>query len=172
MKVLLHICCAVCASACVERLRAEGQEVYGYFYNPNIQPKQEYQRRLEHLRRLAEKQKFSLIEDDYAVEEWFSRTQGLENEPEGGQRCRLCFRLRLAKAKEVAEREGFASFTTTLTISPHKDAQAINAIGRELAGRQFLMRDFKKQNGFQRAQQLAKQFNLYHQNYCGCIYSK
>lgn len=171
MKVLLHICCAVCASACLERLRQEGHEVSGYFYNPNIQPKEEYEKRLQETKRLAQRENLALIVGDYDADAWFKRIKGREEEPEGGTRCAECFTLRLSKTLEVARERGFNGFTTTLTVSPHKNAQTINTIGEDIGPGLFLARDFKKQDGFKRAQELAKQYNLYHQDYCGCIYS-
>jgi predicted adenine nucleotide alpha hydrolase (AANH) superfamily ATPase len=171
MKVLLHICCAVCATCCVERLRQEGHEVSGYFYNPNIQPQEEYLRRLKETKKLASRESFPLIVGDYDLDDWFAKIKGLEIEPEGGKRCLRCFSLRLKRAREVAKKKSFSAFTTTLTVSPHKDAQAINEIGRNIDNGLFLPRDFKKQNGFKRAQELSRQYNFYHQNYCGCIYS-
>ncbi len=171
MKILLHICCAVCATSCVERLRQEGYEVCGYFYNPNIQPRQEYLRRLQEVQRLSRAEKFSLIVGDYDLPEWSLRIQGLELEPEGGKRCAECFRLRLESAAKLAREKGYSCFTTTLTVSPHKSAQTINEIGRSVSEDLFLARDFKKRDGFKRAQELSREHALYHQDYCGCIYS-
>ena len=171
MKVLLHICCAVCASSCVERLRQEDHEVSGYFYNPNIQPPGEYLKRLQGVEELARQEKFPLRTDDYDTEEWFNRIKGLEKEPEGGKRCMKCFSLRLEKAAKEAKDKGFDAFSTTLTVSPHKNTKDINEIGSKIDSGLFLERDFKKQDGFKRTQELAKQHNLYRQDYCGCIYS-
>ena len=171
MKVLLHICCAVCTSSCVERLRQEGHEVGGYFYNPNIFPPEEYLKRLHQVEKLASRESFPLIVGDYDLDDWFAKIKGLEIEPEGGKRCLRCFSLRLKRAREVAKKKSFSAFTTTLTVSPHKDAQAINEIGRNIDNGLFLPRDFKKQNGFKRASELSRQYNFHHQNYCGCIYS-
>ncbi len=171
MKVLLHICCAVCATCCVERLRQEGHEVGGYFYNPNIFPPEEYLKRLHQVEKLASRESFPLIVGDYDLDDWFAKIKGLEIEPEGGKRCLRCFSLRLKRAREVAKKKSFSAFTTTLTVSPHKDAQAINEIGRNIDNGLFLSHDFKKQNGFKRASELSRQYNFYHQNYCGCIYS-
>ncbi|MBU3934279.1 MAG: epoxyqueuosine reductase QueH [Candidatus Omnitrophica bacterium] len=171
MRVLLHICCAVCAGSCLETLRREGHEVGGYFYNPNIQPQEEYLKRLQEAEKLARQENFSLIIGEDEPDKWFSRIKGLEEEPEGGRRCARCFSLRLEKTAKVAQEKGFAAFTTTLTVSPHKNARVINEIGRDVGGGLFLGRDFKKKDGFKRAQQLARRYNLYHQDYCGCIYS-
>ncbi|NQT00137.1 MAG: epoxyqueuosine reductase QueH [Candidatus Omnitrophica bacterium] len=172
MKVLLHICCAVCAAPCVERLRQENHRVSGYFYNPNIQPEAEHHRRLQDTQRLAREMDFPLIAGDYDTDKWLSQIKGWEQEPEGGRRCSECFNLRLERTKEMLKQKVIEAFTTTLTISPHKNAQLINEIGQRIGGDSFLARDFKKQNGFKRAQELSKQHQLYHQDYCGCLYSQ
>lgn len=171
MKVLLHICCAVCASLCVQRLRQEGHKVSGYFYNPNIQPLAEYLKRLEETKRLAQQESFPLIIGDYDVDEWFLKIKGLEVEPEGGRRCTRCFSLRLKETAKVAKEKGYTCFTTTLTVSPHKNVEVLNEIGRNIGNGLFLGRNFKKQDGFKKAQEFAKQYNLYRQHYCGCIFS-
>jgi predicted adenine nucleotide alpha hydrolase (AANH) superfamily ATPase len=171
MKVLLHICCAVCAASCVERLRKEGHEVSGFFYNPNIQPPGEYLKRLQEIEELARKENFPLIVGDYDIHNWSVRIEGLEDESEGGRRCTECFTLRLENAAHMAQEKGFQAFTTTLTVSPHKDSQRINKIGKDISNGLFLLQDFKKKDGFKRTQELAKKYSLYRQNYCGCIYS-
>lgn len=171
MKVLLHICCAVCATASLERLRQQGHQVSGYFYNPNIQPLQEYQRRFQETKRLAQAQNFPLLIEEYDADNWLVEMQGLQEEPEGGKRCARCFSIRLEKAAKKAREQGFDGFTTTLTVSPHKNAKMINEIGQSIDRDQFLVYDFKKEDGFKRAQELSRQHNLYRQNYCGCIYS-
>lgn len=171
MKVVLHICCGVCAAGVVERLFSEGQEVRGFFYNPNIHPQEEYERRLEAARKVAQEMNFPLEVGPYTPEEWFAETRSLENEPEGGKRCEVCFRHRLKRAYLYLQDSGFDAFTTTLTISPQKSAAVVNRVGQEIGGDRFLVRDFKKKAGFQRATELSKKWALYHQNYCGCIYS-
>jgi len=171
MKVVLHICCGVCAAGAVEALVTEGHEVLGFFYNPNIHPAEEYQKRLETARRVAQELKFQLEVPAYEPEEWFSQTSSLKDEPEGGKRCQVCYRLRLEKTYDYTAACEADAFTTTLTISPHKSAQAINKIGQEIGGERFLMRDFKKKDGSKRAVQSAKRLELYRQDYCGCIYS-
>ena len=172
MKVLLHICCAVCATASIERLREEGNSVSGYFYNPNIHPQSEYLNRLKETKNLAREIDLSLIVGEYRVEDWFGPVKGLEDEPEGGRRCVVCFRLRLNQTCRLARQNGFDGFTTTLTISPHKNSKTINNIGREIGGPFFLERDFKKKEGFKRAMALSEKYGLYHQHYCGCIFSQ
>ena len=171
MKIVLHICCGVCAAGVVERLTSEGHEVHGFFYNPNIHPIEEYEKRLEVAHRVAEELNFPLKVGPYTPEDWLEETSGLENEPEGGRRCEVCIRDRLKKTYLYTEYYGYDAFTTTLTISPHKSAEIVNRIGRELSGDRFLVRDFKKKEGFKRASELAKKWALYRQNYCGCVYS-
>jgi predicted adenine nucleotide alpha hydrolase (AANH) superfamily ATPase len=155
----------------VERLASEGHQVLGFFYNPNIYPAQEHQRRLDATYRVAQELNFSLEAVPYRPKEWFKETNSLKDEPEGGKRCEVCFRLRLRKTYLYMIDCGWDVFTTTLTISPHKSKQLINQIGREIGGDKFLTRDFKKRDGFKRTMQLAREWDLYRQNYCGCIYS-
>ncbi len=169
--MVLHICCGVCAASVVERLLQEGQEVVGFFFNPNIHPSEEYERRLEVARQVAERLDFPLEVGPYQPKEWLQEVLPFRNEPEGGERCRVCFRLRLAETYRRLSELGGEVFTTTLTVSPHKSAQIINQVGREIGGERFLERDFKKRDGFKRSIELAKQWGLYRQNYCGCIYS-
>jgi len=171
MKVVLHICCGVCAAGVVERLTLEGHDVLGLFYNPNIYPPEEYERRLEAACKVAKELNFPLEAGPYTPEEWFAATSSLESEPEGGSRCEVCFRLRLNKTYLYLQDCEWDAFTTTLTISPSKSAEVVNRVGQEIGGDRFLARDFKKQAGFQRATELAKEWALYRQNYCGCLYS-
>jgi predicted adenine nucleotide alpha hydrolase (AANH) superfamily ATPase len=172
MKVALHICCGVCAAGVAERLLSEGYEVRGYFFNPNIHPQEEYQRRLDAALKVAEEMKFTLEEGPYMPENWYKETESLADEPEGGKRCEVCFRYRLEQTCRYMTESGLDAFTTTLTISPHKSAEVINRIGVEIGGDLFLARDFKKKAGFQRANELAKEWKLHRQDYCGCIFSK
>lgn len=171
MKVALHICCAVCAAGAIERLRQDQHVVHGFFYNPNIHPEEEYLRRLESARRVAGEYGIPLTVAEYRPEEWFSQTESLENEPEGGRRCPICFRLRLASTFRFMHESGCDAFTTTLTMGSNKSADLIGKIGREIGGSHYLEYDFKKKDGFKRASTLARQWGLYRQNYCGCIYS-
>ncbi|MBN1191955.1 MAG: epoxyqueuosine reductase QueH [Dehalococcoidales bacterium] len=171
MKVALHICCAVCASAAAERLMQEGHSVLGFFYNPNIYPEEEYRLRLENTRRVARELDFSLEEGLYLPPEWNRAVASLENEPEGGKRCTVCFRLRLEKTFSFMLKSGCEAFATTLTIGPRKPAGLIRQIGREIGGEKYLDRDFKKKGGFKRAGELAREWALYRQHYCGCVYS-
>lgn len=176
-RLLLHACCAPCASAVIERL-APHFAITLFYYNPNIAPGEEYARRGAELERLA-----SLLHTPYPLdiapvewrpEDFAAAAQGLEAEPEGGRRCTRCFALRLAKTAEMAAELGIPWFTTTLTVSPHKNAPLINEAGREAAARcgpRFLPSDFKKKNGYRRSIALSNEFGLYRQNYCGCAYS-
>ncbi len=178
MKVLLHICCAPCATTPIERLREQGNEVIGYFYNPNIHPEQEYKKRLEQMEKLAKKIDLIYFEGNYEKNEWLKQCSKFKDEPEGGKRCELCYKMRLEKTASYAK-NNFDAFTTTLTISPHKNSELINRIGKEIGERyniKFLEMDFKKtdssgKDGFKRSIVLSKKYNLYRQNYCGCIYS-
>ncbi|UCH43196.1 MAG: epoxyqueuosine reductase QueH [Dehalococcoidales bacterium] len=171
MKILLHICCGVCAAGVIERLIQEGHQVRGFFFNPNIYPEEEYQRRLEATKRVAEELGFALEVGPYLPQQWFEETRSLEDEPEGGRRCAVCYRLRLEKTYFCMPEYGDEVFTTTLTVSPHKSADVINEIGKEIGGDRFLARDFKKKAGFQRATQLAREWEIHRQDYCGCLYS-
>ena len=171
MKVLLHICCGVCAAAVAEKLMIEGHEVTGFFYNPNIHPVSEYKKRLDAASEVARELKFELVEGLYDRERWFELAKGAEYAPEGGERCERCFRMRLEKTHQYMRKNMFDAFTTTLTVSPLKDATLVNSIGREIGDEKFICADFKKKGGSQRAGELAKEMGLYRQNYCGCIYS-
>jgi predicted adenine nucleotide alpha hydrolase (AANH) superfamily ATPase len=171
MKVVLHICCGVCAAGAADVLLREGHRVTGYFYNPNIYPEEEYRLRLEAAQRTAEKLKFELVAGPYDVERWNAATTALSDEPEGGSRCSICYRMRMEKTYGFMLETGSEAFTSTLTISPHKPAAEINRIGMEIGGDKYLARDFKKKDGFKRSMEMARSWELYRQNYCGCIYS-
>ncbi len=171
MKAVLHICCGVCAAGAAERLIIDGYQVLGLFYNPNIHPELEFSRRLAVAEQVAAEFDFPLEIVSYQSREWSDLAGHLPDEPEGGRRCHICFRLRLERTHRYMRAVGADAFTTTLTIGPRKPAEIINAIGREIGGDSFLVRDFKKKAGFQRAITLAKQWQLYRQNYCGCVYS-
>lgn len=178
-RLLLHSCCAPCSSYCMEYLR-EYFRLTVFYYNPNITGQEEYQKRLEEEKRLIEAynakgDKIEILEGDYEPQLFFDMARGLENCPEGGERCFRCYELRLRKTAELAAKEGFDYFTTTLTISPLKNAAKLNEIGERLSaeyGIPWLPSDFKKRGGYQRSIELSKEYGLYRQNYCGCIYSK
>jgi epoxyqueuosine reductase len=171
VKVLLHICCGVCAAGAAEQLIAEGHILHGYFFNPNIHPNEEYERRLEAARSVARRLNFEIESGPYNPEEWFSAAKAFADEPEGGKRCDVCFRLRLLDAHSKMLEIGADAFTTTLTIGPMKSAITVNRIGNEIGGERFLARDFKKKAGFQRANSLAKEWEIHRQHYCGCASS-
>ena len=181
-KLLLHSCCGPCSTAVVERLVDEF-DVTLFFYNPCITDEEEYLKRRSAQMEFIElfnrenigRYRIWFREGSYRPGEFFEAVKGLEEEPEGGARCRVCFRQRLEKTAETASLSGYDCFGTTLTVSPHKDYKQISAIGRKLSlvyGVSFLDRDFKKKDGFKRSVELSKKYGLYRQNYCGCEYSK
>jgi len=168
---MLHICCGICAGSVAERLIAEGHEVTGYFFNPNIHPLEEYERRLQVVKTVAESIGFPVFSGEYKPDDWLQATIGLDKEPEGGRRCEICYRLRLQETFGVMNERGMDAFATTLTVSPHKPASVVNRIGTEIGGEKFMVRDFKKKDGFKRSNEIAKKLNIYRQHYCGCVYS-
>ena len=172
-SLLLHCCCAPCSSACLERLKSHF-DVTVFYYNPNIED-EDYLRRKAELSRLVKATGWAKeLDCDHEKEKYYLAVAGLENEPEGGKRCEVCFKLRLEKTRDVAEELGFDYFATTLTISPLKDARLINDIGEELArGKRvkWLYSDFKKRDGYLNSIRLSEKYNLYRQDYCGCVYS-
>lgn len=173
-KVLVHICCAPDSTAVFERLTHE-YEVIGFFHNPNIHPQREYEKRKQEAQRVASKMGFELIVPQYNPEDWLDAVKGLEKEPEGGERCAVCFQYNLRAAAEKAKELGILYFTSTLTISPHKHSQEIISIGKSVekgAGIKFLAVDFKKQDGFKRSLEFSREMKLYRQKYCGCRFSR
>lgn len=166
--LLLHICCAPCATAVIEKLFRE-YDLTLYFYNPNIMPLAEYRKRLEEARILAEKLDLQFIEGDHDVFLWSELIEGYEKEPEKGKRCEICFKMRLKEIFYNMKDKGFDLFATTLTISPHKESETINRIGKEISKDRFLALDFK--NLYNRSAELCQKHGIYKQNYCGCIYS-
>ena len=178
-EVLLHACCAPCSSAIVEWMLANGIRPTIYYYNPNIFPNEEYDRRVSELQRLSSvlpvRQPFSVTAGPYEPERFEDLARGLEEVPEGGERCFRCYRLRLSQTAEKAAREGYDYFTTTLSVSPYKNAGKLNQIGAELAevcGVPYLFSDFKKNDGYLRSIRNSRAYDLYRQDYCGCVYSK
>lgn len=176
-KLLLHACCAPCSTACLERLTGDFETTV-FFYNPNMDSLSEFEKRAEEEKRfLSEKygDKIGLIVQPYDDKEFYDAVQGYESAPEGGARCAKCFRLRLYKTAKYAKEHGFDCITTTLTVSPYKNAPLLNEIGEQAAnecGVKWIYCDFKKQNGFLRSTEISCEYGLYRQNYCGCIYSK
>lgn len=177
-SLLLHACCAPCSSYCLEYL-SQYFSITVLFYNPNISPAAEYQKRVDEIKRLISelpaKNKISLIEGRYLPEEFYTSVKGLENEPEGGKRCHVCYELRLHEAAVVAKELGYDYFTTTLSISPLKDADKLNEIGKKLSDEyaiSYLYSDFKKKNGYKRSIELSHKYSLYRQDFCGCEFSR
>lgn len=177
-SLLLHSCCAPCSSYCLEYL-SQYFKITVLYYNPNLYPAEEYDRRVSEQRRLIaalpSENEISLVEMRGEPEEFYLAVKGLEHIREGGERCFACFRLRLERAAEYAGKNGFDYFTTTLTISPLKNAAKLNEIGEEVAERfnvRHLPSDFKKKNGYKRSVELSKTYELYRQDYCGCVFSK
>lgn len=173
-RLLLHACCAPCCTYVAEYLR-EYFDITVFYYNPNTHPQAEYEKRLEALRRLTEHFSLELIEGEYDPKVFFDRAKGMEHCPEGAERCGECFRIRLEETAARAKELGYDYFCSTLSISPHKNAPLINAIGEELGERygiKHLPNDFKKKNGFFRSTELSKELGLYRQDYCGCVFSK
>lgn len=182
-KLLLHSCCAPCSSYCMEYLR-EYFALTVFYFNPNITEGEEYRKRLAEEKRLIEAynghvtskgSRIQMIEGDYEPQRFFEIAEGLEQCPEGGERCFRCYELRLKETAKVAKQGKFDYFTTTLTISPLKDAQKLNEIGEKLAeeyGVAYLPSDFKKRDGYKRSIELSREYDLYRQDYCGCVYSR
>lgn len=176
--LLLHSCCAPCSSSVLETLAAHFS-VTLFYYNPNIFPEEEYQKRVQEQKRLIAAiplvHPVSFWAGEYDPDRFFASVRGLEKEPEGGKRCEVCFRLRLQRAAQAAAEKQFSFFTTTLTVSPLKNAPLLNAIGEEMGktyGVQWLPCDFKKKEGYKRSVALSKEYDLYRQDYCGCVFSQ
>ncbi len=174
-RLLLHSCCGPCSGATLEKLCAHF-DVTLFYYNPNIAPYAEYRRRADEQKRLLQELPFEvpMIEGPWDDRAYYEAVRGLEDEPEGGARCVMCFRLRLNATAKAAAEGNFDYFTTTLTISPHKNADAVNregALAGEKHGVRYLPTDLKKRDGYLRSLQISREHNLYRQNYCGCAYS-
>ncbi|MDD3594751.1 MAG: epoxyqueuosine reductase QueH [Candidatus Gastranaerophilales bacterium] len=170
--VLLHTCCAPCCAYVAEKLQKLGCKVLLYFYNPNIFPLAEYNKRLDELKRFCKETELELILEDPDFTRWQELTKGLENELEKGKRCSICYRMRLEKTALKATELGINFFTTSLSISPHKSYPKIKEISLTLENDnlKFLDIDFKKQDGFKNSLELSKKYNFYRQSYCGCGY--
>lgn len=173
-KILLHACCAICSAHPIETLKNSGYEVVVYFYNPNIFPDEEYEKRLEAQKTLCAHEGVELIVGDYEPDVYFDYVRGYEDCPEKGARCELCFKLRLQEAARKARALGIETFTTSIVISPHKNFATLAKIGEEIArveGLNFLAIDFKKKDGFLKTNKISRELGLYRQTYCGCKYS-
>lgn len=176
-SLMLHACCAPCSSYCLEYL-SNYFKITVFYYNPNIYPEDEYSFRVSEVKRLISEMNFknpvSFLEGDFNPQEFYNAVKGFEKCTEAGERCFICYRQRLLKTAETAKELSFDYFTTTLSISPLKNAQKINEIGEEIEkelGIKHLPSDFKKKNGYKRSIELSKEYNLYRQNYCGCVFS-
>lgn len=177
-SLLLQSCCGPCSSYVLEYLSG-CFDITVLYYNPNIYPLEEYEKRLSEQKRLLREMKsarpVSFMESEYVPGDFYEAVKGFESEPEGGRRCEKCFMLRLERTARVAKENGFDFFGTTLTVSPHKNAQLINKTGTELGekyGVEFLTSDFKKKDGYKRSIELSREYGLYRQDYCGCEFSK
>ena len=173
-RVLLHDCCAPCGAYVVEELKSRGFEVLVYFYNPNIAPREEYDLRLEEMKKYCQKNKVKMMVGNYEHDDWLEMIKGEEKAPERGRRCELCFMKRLSEAAQKAQEENCQYFATTLTISPHKDSEKINKIGHEIApiyGLNFIDEDWKKNDGYKKACDLSRAEGFRRQSYCGCEFS-
>lgn len=176
-KLLIHSCCAPCSSYVLEYL-SQYFRITVFYYNPNIYPESEFSVRIEEQERLIHelptRYPVKFAAGTYDKERFYAMAKGLEEEPEGGERCMRCYELRLKETAELAKEQGFDYFTTTLSISPLKNAEKLNEIGKRLGdayGVEYLLSDFKKKNGYKRSTELSKEYGLYRQNYCGCVYS-
>ena len=175
-RLLLHSCCAPCSTVCLERL-THYFNVTIFYYNPNITSVKEYDKRLNEQIAFVNKvynNSVEVIKTEYNSQEFYSEIKGLENLPERSKRCYNCYKLRLEKTAKYAKEKGYDYFATTLTVSPHKNAEWLNEIGFDLEtyGVKYLPTDFKKEGGYLRSIELSKQYDLYRQNYCGCVFSK
>lgn len=176
-RLLLHACCAPCSSYVLEYL-TRYFDITVFYYNPNISPKEEYEKRVEEIDRfiaLVHSEKVKLLEGEYHPEDFYETVKGMETLKEGSERCYRCYELRLRESAKIAAERGFDYFTTTLSISPYKNAAWLNEIGVRLGeeyGISYLVSDFKKKNGYKRSIELSSEYGLYRQNYCGCIYSR
>jgi predicted adenine nucleotide alpha hydrolase (AANH) superfamily ATPase len=173
-RLLVHVCCAPDALY-VFGLLKDDYDVTGFFANPNIQPRDEYELRLAEARKAAATAGVPLLEDDYDPVGWTRLTLKFKDEPEKGRRCDVCYAVRLRRTAERAARDGFDAFTTVMSLSPWKKAAVMNRIGRMFAARTgvaFLAADFKKRDGFKKSVELSRAHGLYRQDYCGCLYSR
>ncbi len=173
MKLLLHVCCGPDVTVALERM-PQTEKLCLFFDNPNIHPEKEYQRRLDAFRTVAESFNVSCMAGEYNPENWLAVVAGYENDPEGGDRCRICFQHRLERTAQKAVEADFDTIGSVFTTSPHKDADLINSVGAEIAGRYgltYMSSNFKKKDGFKRSVEISKELGLYRQNFCGCRFS-
>lgn len=177
-KILLHSCCGPCSTSCIERL-TKYFDITILYYNPNIEPFLEYEKRkqnqIEFIKKYKSINNLDFLDCDYDNSFYHEKVKGLENEKEGGARCNVCYFLRMERTAVLAKKMGYDFFGTTLTVSPYKHSKTINEIGEKISKMhniKFLYSDFKKEDGYKRSVELAKEYNLYRQNYCGCIYAQ
>ena len=173
-KLLLHSCCGPCSTAVIERLK-DYFDITVLYYNPNIEPIDEYLKRKEEQLKVLKEYNIKFKDIDYLNEEYRKKVIGYEKEPENGARCHICYELRLEKTAILAKENNFDYFATTLTVSPYKNAKIINEIGLKLQDKydvKYLLSDFKKEDGYKKSIELSKKYNLYRQDYCGCLFSK
>ncbi len=173
-KLLLHSCCGPCSTHVIKVL-SDSYDLTIFYFNPNIYPAAEYQKRLGEQLKYAKLKGIEVLEGKYDEEAFLKLVKGLEDVPEGGARCRKCFEMRLAETAKVAKQKGFDLFATTLSVSPHKNTVVINSVGEEIAAREnieFLPENFKKKDGYLDSIRLSKEYGLYRQDYCGCRFSK
>ena len=173
-KLLLHVCCAPCSSGVIEDLLKEF-DVTVYFYNPNIDTKEEYEKRAQEVHKYMGLLNINYVIQPYEPKKYYKAIKGFENEPEGGARCVECFRLRLEKTFKYAKKHKFDIVSTTLSVSPYKNVNILNSLGYDFADKYniaYLDRDFKKNDGYLKSINNSKKYNLYRQDYCGCKYSK
>jgi len=172
-EILVHACCAPCSTYVIDTL-SEVYNVTTLFYNLNIQPEKEYKKRLNEMERLCDIKKTELLVVDYDADQWYAGVRGFEDTPEGGERCRLCFEIRMSKTAEIAAERGWKKIATSLSVSPHKNVHVINSVGKCVSksfGLHFLESDFKKNDGYRKSCELSRLYGLYRQNYCGCLFS-
>lgn len=190
-KILVHACCCPCSTTAIETLENikdfkeriisqiseneyfSNEDITIFYYNPNISPKEEYDKRLNELKKFCNLKKIKVIEGEYDNNIWNELIKGFENCPEKGERCKICYEMRLKKTKEYAKNNNFEYFTTTLTSSPFKDSISVNEIGPKISEKEtkFLICNFKKKDGYKRSIEISKEYNIYRQEYCGCIFS-
>jgi len=172
-KVLIHTCCSVCAASLVEELIKKGFEPIIFIYSPNVQPKEEYEKRRNSTRKLAEIYGLELIEEEYEPEKWFQAVKGYEQEPEGGKRCPICFNFLLQKTAQRADKENIPYYTTSLLTSPYKDKGVIKRLASKISfqSKFFPLEGLDFQENWRKTRILANKYNFYHQKYCGCLFS-
>lgn len=173
LKFLLHTCCAPCSVAIIDELKNQFALTV-FFYNPNIHPKEEYEKRKIVIQKICSEMKILFVEGEYEADKWFETVRGYENEPEGGARCPICFKMRLEKTAQYASKNGFEYFGSTLTSGRNKKAEIINPLGRKIGekyGVKFYEEDWKKKGRQERSRELCQKKDIYRQSYCGCKYS-